>query len=134
MKLKTKFFSVLFSVLFGVALIGCGASMPIKNIDNAPIMAASSQNISLSAVRQAIIRAGTTLGWQVKDAGPNKLIATLNIRTHQAVVEILYTEKNYSINYLSSINLRESDGMIHKNYNGWISNLTRDINTQLDNR
>jgi hypothetical protein len=130
MKIKTKFFSV----LLGAALIGCGGAMPIKNVDNAPITAATSQNVSLSAVRQAILRAGATLGWQMKDAGPNKLIATLNIRTHQAVVEIPYTEKNYSIKYLSSINLHERDGTIHKNYNGWISNLTRDIDIQLANR
>lgn len=124
----------LISVFVCAALVGCGVSMPIKNVDNAPVTTTSSQNVGEDSVRQAIIRAGSTLGWQVRDAGPNKLIATLNIRTHQAVVEIPYTAKNYSIKYVSSINLNERDGSIHKNYNGWISNLTRDIDTQLANR
>jgi hypothetical protein len=46
------------------------------------------------------------------------------------VVDIFYTATTYSIQYRSSINLDESGGQIHKNYNGWISNLVKGINTQ----
>jgi hypothetical protein len=52
------------------------------------------------------------------------------LRTHTAVVDIFYTATTYSIQYRSSINLDESGGQIHKNYNGWISNLVKGINTQ----
>jgi hypothetical protein len=65
------------------------------------------------------------------DEGPNMIVGTLNLRTHTAVVEIPYSTSTYSIKYRSSVNLNEKDGMIHKNYNGWIQNLTRGINTQL---
>jgi hypothetical protein len=82
-------------------------------------------------VRNAIVRAGAALGWQMKDEGPNKVVGTLMLRTHTAVVEIPYSTTEYSIRYRSSVNLDESGGNIHKNYNGWIQNLTRGINAQL---
>ena len=122
------------TVILAMVLIGCGGVMPIKNVDNAPVTASSTRKVELATVRQAIVRAGATLGWKMEDDGPNKLIATLNIRTHKAVVEIPYSEKNYSIKYLSSVNLHEQSGNIHNNYNGWIANLQRDIDIQLADR
>lgn len=129
MRLRSKLISL--SLL--VALVGC-APVPIKNMDNVPVTAASTKTLKLSEVREAIVRAGASLGWQMKDDGPNKLIGTLNIRKHTAVVEIPYSETSYSIKYVSSTNLDAKDGKIHKNYNGWISNLTRDIDIQLADR
>lgn len=126
MKLSAKFFSLLLIL----AVVGCVA-VPIRNVDNAPVTLASSTKPTLAQVREAIVRAGATLGWEMKDDGPNKLIATLNLRKHVAVVEIPYTESTYSIKYLSSTNLDAKDGKIHKNYNGWITNLSRDIDVQL---
>jgi hypothetical protein len=38
---------------------------------------------------------------------------------------------SYSVKYRSSVNLDEKNGNIHKNYNGWIQNLSRGINAQL---
>ena len=87
--------------------------------------------MSNAEVRSAILRAGAALGWQMKDEDSNKLVGTILLRDHSAVVEIPYTSSNYNINYRSSTNLQESGGSIHKNYNGWIQNLTRGINAQL---
>ena len=67
----------------------------------------------------------------MKDEGSDKLVGTLVLRTHTAVVEIPYSATSYSIKYRSSIDLNESGGNIHKNYNGWIQNLNKGINTQL---
>jgi hypothetical protein len=59
------------------------------------------------------------------------LVGTLQLRTHTAVVAIPYSPRSYSVQYRSSVNLDEKGGTIHKNYNGWIQNLTRGINAQL---
>jgi len=101
------------------------------NVDNAPVPATAGKPMTQEQVRAAIIRAGSALGWQMKDEGPNKMVGTLELRTHTAVVEIPYSATNFSIKYRSSINLDESGGNIHKNYNGWIQNLNKGINTQL---
>ena len=120
-----------FSVLAVVLTIaGCGA-VPIMNVKDAAITSASGKPMSNAEVRSSILRAGTALGWQMKDEGSNMLVGTLLLRDHSAVVEIPYSSNTYSIKYRSSTNLKESGGNIHKNYNGWIQNLTRGINAQL---
>ena len=55
----------------------------------------------------------------------------LALRTHVAVVEVTYDTKTYSIAYKDSVNLDFANGTIHKNYNGWITNLDRAIRANL---
>lgn len=116
--------------VLAAVLSGC-SSVPILNIEEAPVSTASGKTLSPQEVRAAIVRAGSSLGWQIRDEGPNKLVGTLYLRSHTAVVDIPYNSKTYSIKYRSSVNLDAKDGQIHKNYNGWIQNLTRSINAQL---
>ena len=123
-------FSAAAMLVLAVAIAGC-TSVPIMNVDNAAVPTASGKPLTQEQVRAAIIRAGGALGWQMKDEGPNKMVGTLVLRTHTAVVDIPYSATNFSIKYRSSVNLDESGGNIHKNYNGWIQNLHRGINTQL---
>jgi len=101
------------------------------NVDNAAVSAGSGKAPTLQQVRGAIIAAGGSLGWQMKDEGPSMLVGTLMLRNHTAVVDIPYSTTSYSIKYHSSVNLNEGGGKIHKNYNGWIQNLTQAINRQL---
>ncbi|MGB4117588.1 MAG: hypothetical protein WBK51_13695 [Polaromonas sp.] len=113
-----------------LAIAGCNA-VPILNVKDAAVTSASGKAMSNAEVRAAILRAGAALGWQMRDEGSNMLVGTILLRDHTAVIEIPYSPSNYSIKYRSSTNLKESGGNIHKNYNGWIQNLTRGINAQL---
>lgn len=112
------------------SLIGC-TTAPIMNVTDAPVVSPAGKTLTNEQVRAAIVRAGAGLGWQMADEGPNKMVGTLVLRTHTAVVEIPYSTSTFSIKYRSSTNLGEQGGQIHKNYNGWIQNLTKGINTQL---
>ena len=112
------------------ALAGCN-TLPIQNVSDAPVVTATGKSLSNEQVRAAIVRAGSSLGWQMKEEGPGMLVGTLILRTHTAVVAIPYSSRAYSIQYRSSTNLDAKDGNIHKNYNGWVQNLTRGINAQL---
>jgi len=114
-----------------MAHAGCMRCDPILNISNAPVTSASGKPLTNDQVRGAIIRAGATLGWQMKESGPGKLTATLLVRKHTAEVEITYSPASYDINYKTSTNLDAGDGQIHKNYNGWIQNLNKGIAVQL---
>jgi hypothetical protein len=122
---------MILSVVATVAQAGCLRCEPILNVTDALVAAPVGKPITAEHVRAAIIRAGATLGWQIKEDGPGKLVGTLVLRTHTAVVEIPYSATSYSITYKSSINLDEAGGQIHKNYNGWISNLNKAINAQI---
>jgi hypothetical protein len=113
-----------------LALAAC-QPMPIYNVADAPVTTTSGKAPSAAQVRAAIITAGTSLGWSIKEAGPGRLEGTLHLRDHVAVVDIPYSTARYSITYKSSENLQAANGTIHKNYNGWIQNLDRAIRTEL---
>jgi hypothetical protein len=122
--------SLLAALLVAASLSAC-TTVPVMNVNSAPATNAAGKSLTPEQVRSAIVRAGAALGWQMRDDGPGKLVGTLQLRDHTAVVDIPYSSSNYSINYKSSVNLQESGGQIHKNYNGWIQNLNRGINAQL---
>ncbi|MCE9659899.1 MAG: hypothetical protein K8R60_15165 [Burkholderiales bacterium] len=123
--------SRLVAVAAAAALVGCQTLAPIQNVQNAPVTTVANKPLTAEQVRGAIVRAGAALGWIMKDDGPGKLTGTLMLRTHTAVVDIPYSTSAYSITYKSSVDLKEANGKIHQNYNGWITNLTRGINAQL---
>ena len=113
-----------------LAIAGC-TLQPIQNLSDVPVTTNSGKRLSAAQVRSAIITAGTSLGWQVKDEAPGRLLGTLHLRTHTAVVEIPYSASKYSILYKSSENLDAANGQIHRNYNGWVQNLDRTIRTEI---
>ena len=125
-----RLYSVITALVATLVFAGC-TTAPIMNVDNAAVPMVSGKAMTKEQVRAAIVRAGGALGWQMKDEGSDKLVGTLVLRSHTAVVEIPYSTTSYSIKYRSSIDLMESGGNIHKNYNGWIQNLHKGINTQL---
>jgi len=114
-----------------ILLVAACAPAPVLNISNAPVQTGSGQKASLDAVGKAIIRAGVTLGWQMKTVKPGNIVGTLNLRGHTAVVDVTYDTQTYNITYKDSTNLKYNGERIHKNYNGWIQNLDRDIRAQL---
>lgn len=123
-----KFLKVLsFFVLALTLLSGCSAK-PILNVEQANI----NYDLPESKVKQAIMEAGSNRGWLMSIQDNGVIRAELNLRTHQAIVHIPYTKNNYSIQYVSSINLNEKNGKIHKNYNNWIMNLNQDIQVKLN--
>jgi hypothetical protein len=128
---KMRWAAVAASVLV-LLLVGCRASVPVYNVTDAPV-AASKPNPTLEDVGKAILRAGGTLGWQMKETKPGQILGTLYLRTHMAVVDVNYTTKSYSIMYKDSTDLNYDGTNIHANYNGWIQNLDKAIRAQLSN-
>lgn len=123
-----KIFIVLISALV-VFAAGC-RSNPVYNIEDAAIVTGKS-NASMDEVKNAIVRAGGSLGWIMKPTGPGSILGTLNLRKHVAVIDIKYDTKTYSILYKSSQNLDYDGKNIHSNYNGWIQRLHQAIQSQL---
>ncbi len=115
-----------------VLLLSACAPMPVQNVENAPVNV-SSTNYDLSDVTKAIQRAGSGLGWQMKEQTPGHIVGTLHLRTHMAAVDVTYTLDDFSINYKDSSNLKYNPGSktIHKNYNSWIQNLSNAITVQM---
>jgi hypothetical protein len=108
---------------------GC-TTKPVYNVTNAPVATAKGK-ATADEVRQAIIRAGVALGWQMQEVRPGLIQGTLALRTHLAVVDVSYDANSYSIKYKDSKDLNYDGTSIHNNYNGWIQNLEKGIRAQL---
>lgn len=121
----------IFATLMVVILLGACRTVSVYDVRDAAVVS-NVASVSKEDVRKAIIRAGSALGWQIQENGPNALVGTLKLREHIAVVDIPYSVKQYSIVYKSSSNLNYDGATIHSNYNGWIQNLQKGINSQLN--
>lgn len=84
----------------------------------------------LSQRGDQIRHAAAALGWRTEAQGPGLMRGTLNLRTHQAVVDIPYDTRRFNIRYVSSTNLDYDGAVIHRNYNSWVQNLQNAIVTQ----
>lgn len=112
---------------------GCRGGAPIYEVKSAPVPSPSGKELTMEQVRKEIMAAGVAAGWQMTDVKPGELLATYNIRSHQAVVSIPYNAKDYSILYKNSSNLKyDADAKtIHQNYTGWIQRLDGAIRSRL---
>lgn len=118
---------LLLAVVAG-AVVGCRSAM-VYNVDEQSIVSSGKPN--MKDIKSAILRAGASLGWQMKESKPGQIVATLFLRKHMAQVDITYSTKSYSITYKNSSNLNYDGETIHSNYNGWVQNLQRQIDAQL---
>lgn len=112
--------------MFAIALLSMSLTLsaaPILNVSEEPI----GQTLTQEQVKKVIMMAGINRGWNLTEVADGQFKAVLDIRKHQAVVQIDYTDSHYSITYLDSTNLKAKNGQIHKNYNNWINNLSNDI-------
>lgn len=126
-------FGGILAVTAALLMVACAAThQPVFNVTQAPV-SSTKPNASMDDIRQAIVRAGAGLGWQMNADRAGHITARLLLRTHVAVADIDYTQSLYSIKYRESTNLDADGGNIHKNYNSWIQNLDKAIKVQLLN-
>jgi hypothetical protein len=122
---------LLFSAISVILMLTACRTAPIYNVHNAAIPNSGKSALTMQDIEGAIVRAGSGLGWNMRPIEPGLISATLNLRSHQAVVDITYDLNDYNINYKSSINLKYNGTKIHSNYNGWIHNLSNAIDAQI---
>ena len=120
----------IFAVAFLMVAVASCRTATVYNVDNMSLN--TPKNVTTAQVEAAIKRAGASLGWHMKEVGPGHIEAQLPIRSHLAVVDILFNAKDFSIKYKNSRNLNydKSDNTIHSNYNGWVQNLQNAIISQ----
>lgn len=112
-----------------IALAACRTA-PIHNVQNAPVTPTGDQ-VTMEQVKDAIIRAGSELGWRMRPVEPGLIVGTLNVRDHMAKIEVSYDTDSYDITYKDSNNLNKKGDQIHSNYNGWIQNLDNSIQNNI---
>lgn len=126
--------SAMLVVGLAVAMMtGCRGGGQLYEVKDTPVQTATGKAASMEDVQKAIIGAGAKLGWIMAVSKPGEIIGTLNVRSHTAVVTIPFSDKNYSILYKDSTNLKyDADKhTIHENYTGWIQRLDNEIRARL---
>ena len=118
------FFKVLGVIAIGLLLANCRPA-PIYNVQSSELGVRS--GATTDQVATAIKRAAAGLNWTIRDQQPGLMIATINVRTHSATVEIRYDTRTFSIAYRDSANLNYTGSQIHQNYSNWVQNLERAI-------
>ncbi len=74
-------------MVLGISLavvLGACATKPIHNVNDAPI--ATGKTLQVSQVRQAIVTAGSALGWKIVDVKPGLLEGTLRLRSGLRII------------------------------------------------
>ena len=119
----------LISLVLILGVMGCSRTSPLMNVPSQEVAAKKTNEDVFNAIK----RAGVGLGWIINKTSDNTATGTLNLRSHQAVIAIKYSQKDYSIDYQASTDLdyNQEENTIHSNYNGWIQNLNNAIKVQL---
>lgn len=73
-------------------------------------------------------------GWYVQETLEDKVVAGLDVRSHHAVIDINYDENAITPRLVSSLNLFQSNGNIHKNFNRWFKTLEKEIRINLQQK
>ena len=130
--MQRKFFSC--GAIGILLLVAACTSAPLINMTNVAVPCnAAGKTLTSDEVRDAIIAACKKRGWVPTITVPSHQIrATLNTRGHQAVVDIDFSPKDYSISYVSSNKLNYRDGKIHRNYDRWVKTLSNSIQKNLN--
>ncbi len=126
--MNIKKLSVVTLIALAVIITGC-RSQPVRDVIDAPVAASGKQ--TLADVGKAIKQAGASLGWGMREIKPGHITGTIYLRKHMAKVDVKYTTKTYNITYKDSAELDYDGTNIHSNYNGWITNLDRRIQSTL---
>ncbi len=127
----TKFFSK-FSTLALLCLILVMATGCVTRSQMVTPTSQITEELNPQQIEKAIVTACNKIGWHTKKTDDQTLRATIVVRgKHTIVVDIPYTTEEYSINYVSSINMDAKGNEIHPNYNKWVNNLSRHINENL---
>jgi hypothetical protein len=102
---------------------------------NVTAVTGSGKPATAEEIKRAFTVGGARRGWTATDAGPDKTILTLVVRTHTLVMELSYEPGKYSLKYKDSINLDFKDvagkRTIHRAYVNWNTNLMNDARAEL---
>ncbi len=131
--MKRVWLGTFISCLAVVAVMGCKGGAQIYQVKEAPVQTATGKVPSIEQVQKIIIESGVKLGWVMAVVKPGEIQGTRNVRIHSAVVTIPFTEKNYSVLYKDSTNLKYNAAAqtIHQEYTYWIQELDNEIRARL---
>lgn len=130
MRQKSLKLTSIISLLF--MLTACFTTRDLDRRITKPLAYRGGKPAPKTDVHKAILQACQDRHWVCKSVkGDSAVDGMLRVRSHKLSVEISYSGTNIEFKYLSSENLRESGGKIHKKYYIWLDAFTRSVNKHL---
>ncbi|OCG62000.1 MULTISPECIES: hypothetical protein [Gilliamella] len=123
-----KFLKYIVGALLLSLLIGCSGKFQEPQNITTPVTGLSKDQVKKAILASATNGRAAFGTWKMDVIDSNTIRGRLFNRKFEVVVNIPYSAKSYSINYVSvSNNLKNSQGGVHRNYNRWINNLDAKI-------
>jgi len=150
-------FPVRVSLLVAMSLFVAGCSpfmVSVNEVDKTHLVTGSPTK---DEIRAAILEGAELAGWQAKDVGNDKILATYTYSKHRIFIEIDYSDSYYATRYRSSMEMKmfcserdkkKHQGMkvsgrqncpgnakplyIHKAYKQWVDSLNNSIQSALE--
>jgi len=114
------------SMVIMVGLVGCKGRAPIKNVEH-QVMPQPARYMSNQQIGEIISQTLSKRGIYCAPVADNRLMCSMDTHGHQAQFSIDYNQNEFSINHVSTSNMKESEGRVHPKYNKWIANVKKDI-------
>lgn len=111
---------ILFLLTLCLFAAACRSYPTVYEVKNSRVTVAEGQTL-----RQAILQAGVARRWAMYEVKPGLIQGHLKVRRHDVVVDIPYTQDSFSIEYVSSDNMKYNPkkNTIHRKYELWIRKL-----------
>lgn len=109
-------------------LAGCARVAAVQDVHDHALPAAALP-LAPEQVARGMADAAVLARWHVDQSAPGRLRATYQRGSHDATVDVTWTQRDYSIVLVTSHNLREEGGEIHRSYNKWVNALEQAIDS-----
>lgn len=117
------------TLTYSIAFAGC-SSTGIVNKEVHSVVTDLNGSYKVADVGKAIAQGAEKRKWTVINLENNKMRATYMRQGHKVVVDITYTGKKITIDYVDSENmyyqLKNGVPTIHNNYHRWVNNIGND--------
>ncbi len=121
------------SMVIIVGLVGCKGRAPIQNVEHQQ-MPQPAHSMSNRQIGETISQTLSKRGIYCSPVSDNRLMCSMDTHGHQAQFSIDYNQNEFSINHVSTGNMKEAEGRVHPKYNKWILNVKKDIMKALSAR
>jgi hypothetical protein len=109
----------------------CSKTRPVMNVEDHPLPPGA-ETLPLDQIGRSIAYGGEQAHWQIEPVAPGRMSGKFDDGKHEAVINITYDQRAYSISLVNSTNLHQEGDEIHKRYDKWIRRLEQDIDRALE--
>jgi len=122
-----------FAIICLLFVAACAAE-PIHKVDNISYGYHPKPPLTVVQLQGPIERVATRNGWQLSNQKPGSFTGKRiwGGGKHSIVVDVIYNDKNFSINYRDSTQMKYDGSWIHHTYNRMVQELEDDIRDTVD--